>query len=200
MGINLLLKEMNELRNERDALKNERDALKNERDAPKDEKDALKNERNEPSFKETLEDPKSVLEKHPFHLSLCCRTLEEAREFYTGLLGCAEKRATKTSVHIDFFGNQLTLHALGEDYSATSIHREVDAEDVPVPHFGGVFSIANFHKIAEKLKAVDYPCVLEPHVRFLDKPHEQWIVFILDPAGNAIEIKAFTKIPEGTWV
>jgi extradiol dioxygenase family protein len=136
----------------------------------------------------------------PFHLSIFCHTLEEARSFYVGLLGCEEKRATATSVHFDFFGSQLTLHALGADYSPKNIHRKVDAEDVPVPHFGAALTVEEFHRVAGKLRSVDYPCVLEPHIRFVGKPHEQWIVFILDPGDNAIEIKAFTKIVKGVWV
>jgi uncharacterized protein len=31
----------------------------------------------------------------------------------------------------------------------------------------------------------------EPHVRFEGETGEQWTMFLLDPAGNALEFKAF---------
>ncbi len=33
--------------------------------------------------------------------------------------------------------------------------------------------------------------VIEPYVRFAGEPGEQWTMFFLDPAGNALEFKAF---------
>ena len=36
--------------------------------------------------------------------------------------------------------------------------------------------------------------VIEPHVRFRGEPGEQATLFFLDPAGNALEFKAFADI------
>jgi len=33
--------------------------------------------------------------------------------------------------------------------------------------------------------------VIEPYLRFAGEPGEQWTMFFLDPAGNALEFKAF---------
>jgi extradiol dioxygenase family protein len=33
--------------------------------------------------------------------------------------------------------------------------------------------------------------VIEPYLRFEGQPGEQWTMFLLDPAGNALEFKAF---------
>ena len=135
----------------------------------------------------------------PYHLSTCVRDLDEARAFYTGVLGRPELRATATSIHIDMWGSQLTLHRV-PGYNAKNYHREVDAETVPVPHYGAALTVEQFHDAARRLIRAEYEFVLEPHVRFVEKPHEQWVMFVLDPSGNALEIKAFTKIPTGTWV
>jgi extradiol dioxygenase family protein len=86
----------------------------------------------------------------PMHLSMPCHSLAEARSFYGGLLGCSERRATATSAHLDWFGSQLTLHVV-EDYNALNLHREVDAENVPVPHFGAALDEASFHAAADRL-------------------------------------------------
>ena len=79
------------------------------------------------------------------------------------------------------------------------MQREVDAEDMPVPHFGVALDEAGFHQIAGRLKEANWPVILEPHQRFLDQGHEQWALFVLDPSGNAIEITSlYPKQPPGT--
>jgi len=135
---------------------------------------------------------------YPFHLSTVVHDLDAARRFYTDMLGRPELRATPTSIHLDFFGSQLTLHAV-PGHDASHMHMEVDAEIVPVPHFGSAITLEEFHDCARRLKEANYPFVLEPHVRFVGKPYEHWVLFILDPSGNAIEMKHFTQLPPKTW-
>lgn len=134
----------------------------------------------------------------PFHLSIITHSLDETRRFYADILGCEETRATPTSVRFDLWGNQLTLHEIAE-YQAASMQREVDAENVPVPHFGVALDEADFHQIAGRLEEANWPFVLEPQQRFTDEGHEQWVLFVLDPSGNAIEITSlYPKQPPGT--
>lgn len=134
----------------------------------------------------------------PFHLSLCIDSIESARHFYKNVLGVEERRASKTSVHFDFYGCQLTCHEV-PGYSAKNIQREVDAEDVPVPHFGAALSYEVFEAVKERLIAHNTKFVKKPRIRFLNTGHEQHVMFVEDPAGNGIEIKSFTKAPVGTW-
>jgi hypothetical protein len=134
----------------------------------------------------------------PMHLSTMCADLVEARRFYGELLGCDERRASATSVHFNWFGSQLTIHGVA-GYNARNLHREVDAEDVPVPHFGAALDEARFHDCAARLQAAGWPFILPPHKRFVDKGWEQWVLFVLDPSGNAIELKSFTRVPQGAW-
>ncbi len=72
-----------------------------------------------------------------------------------------------------------------------SAHNPVDGHDVPVPHFGLVLSISDFHPLAERLRAAGTTFVIEPYLRFEGQPGEQWTMFLKDPAGNALEFKAF---------
>jgi uncharacterized protein len=67
----------------------------------------------------------------------------------------------------------------------------VDGHDVPVPHFGLVLAVPEFHALAGRLRAAGTRFVIEPHVRFPGEPGEQWTMFLHDPAGNALEFKAF---------
>jgi hypothetical protein len=130
---------------------------------------------------------------------MCVSDLEEARHFYKDILGLEERRASKTSAHFDFYGTQLTCHHL-PGYDAKNVQREVDAENVPVPHFGAALTYEEFEKVKERLLAAEANFVVKPHVRFIGKGHEQHVMFVLDPSGNGIEIKSFTKAPEKTWV
>jgi len=54
-----------------------------------------------------------------------------------------------------------------------------------------ILTIPQFHKLADRLHAVGTAFVIEPYVRFQGQPGEQWTMFLLDPAGNALEFKAF---------
>lgn len=134
----------------------------------------------------------------PFHLSMCVHDLEVARNFYVNILGLEERRSSKTSVHFDFYGCQLTCHEVPE-FCAKSLQREVDAENVPVPHFGAALTLSEFERVRESLIANQIPFIMKPHVRFIGKGHEQHVLFIEDPSGHGIEIKSFTKIPANTW-
>ncbi|HEY9619495.1 MAG TPA: VOC family protein [Crinalium sp.] len=134
----------------------------------------------------------------PFHLSMCVNDLEEARTFYRDIIGLEERRTSETSAHFNFYGCQLTCHHV-PGYSAKNYQREVDAEIVPVPHFGAALTLKQFETIKDRLIAHGIKFVLKPHVRFIGKGHEQHVMFIEDPSGHGIEIKSFTKIPENTW-
>jgi extradiol dioxygenase family protein len=67
----------------------------------------------------------------------------------------------------------------------------VDDHDVPVPHFGLLLTVEGFHELAGRLKAAGTRFVIEPYLRFAGQAGEQWTMFLRDPAGNALEFKAF---------
>jgi extradiol dioxygenase family protein len=60
-----------------------------------------------------------------------------------------------------------------------------------VPHFGLVLSVPEFKELAARLEAAGTDFVIKPYVRFEGETGEQWTMFFLDPAGNALEFKAF---------
>ena len=60
-----------------------------------------------------------------------------------------------------------------------------------MPHFGLILTIPEFHKLADRLREKNVDFVIEPYVRFEGEVGEQWTMFLLDPAGNALEFKAF---------
>jgi len=128
----------------------------------------------------------------PFHLAIPVHDLAAARGFYGELLGCREGRSAPTWVDFDLFGHQLVAHldpAL--DPEPANHHNEVDAQAVPVPHFGVVLGWDAWHGLAERLRAADVASVIAPCVRFRGEVGEQATLFFRDPSGNALEFKAF---------
>lgn len=134
----------------------------------------------------------------PFHLSISVTSLEATRIFYRDIIGAPERRASSSSAHFDFFGSQLTCHEV-PDYSVQIIKREVDAEDVPVPHFGAALPFEAFSKVSDRLVQYGIEFIRKPRLRFVNKRHEQHVLFVEDPSGYGIEIKSFTKVPMGVW-
>ena len=127
----------------------------------------------------------------PFHLAVPVDDLESARRFYGGLLGCPEGRSSPDWVDFDFFGHQLVAHLDHDRAPRVAAHNEVDGKDVPVPHFGVVLDWDHWHRLAEALQAGGVRFGIEPGIRFQGQVGEQATMFFFDPAGNALEFKAF---------
>ena len=127
----------------------------------------------------------------PFHLAFPVHDLAAAREFYGGLLGCAEGRSDPSWIDFDLYGHQIVTHLKpGMDITVVH-HNPVDGHDVPVPHFGVVLQMGQWEALADRLKTAGVKFVIEPHIRFKGLPGEQATLFFLDPSGNALEFKAF---------
>ncbi|MEO1222124.1 MAG: VOC family protein [Pseudomonadota bacterium] len=126
----------------------------------------------------------------PFHLAFPVDDLEAARGFYGGVMGCVEGRSSDEWIDLNFHGHQIVAH-LSKRASSDSATNHVDGHGVPVPHFGLVLAMEDWQALARKLRAAGTDFVIEPTVRFKGKPGEQATMFLRDPAGNALEFKAF---------
>ena len=60
-----------------------------------------------------------------------------------------------------------------------------------MPHFGVVLDWNHWHRLAEALRAGGVRFGIEPGIRFQGQVGEQATMFFFDPAGNALEFKAF---------
>jgi len=126
----------------------------------------------------------------PFHLAIPVWNLETCRTFYRETLGCIEGRSSDHWVDFNFFGHQLVIHYKPKDNSELHTN-SVDGKNVPVPHFGVVLPWETFKIFAEDLKEKQITFIIEPYIRFKGQTGEQATLFFLDPAGNALEFKAF---------
>ncbi|WP_260483144.1 VOC family protein [Sphingomicrobium flavum] len=126
----------------------------------------------------------------PFHLAFPVDDLDAARHFYGDLLGCSEGRSSERWIDFDFFGHQIVTH-LVEGARADAGANPVDGHGVPVPHFGVVLAPQAWRALAERLEEAGVTFVIAPTTRFAGQPGEQSTMFFRDPAGNALEFKAF---------
>ncbi len=126
-----------------------------------------------------------------FHLAFPVDDLDAARAFYGGILQCPEGReAPGEWIDFDFRGHQIVTH-FAPDECKTADTNDVDGHNVPVRHFGLILDWSDWEALRDRLQLADVPFILEPYIRFEGKPGEQATMFVRDPAGNALEFKAF---------
>jgi extradiol dioxygenase family protein len=130
----------------------------------------------------------------PFHIAFPVDDLDAARLFYGTTLGCAEGRSSTEWIDYDLFGHQIVAHLKPESRNRNQHYTPVDGHEVPIPHFGVVLSMEQWQTLADRLRNAGISFIIEPYIRFKGEVGEQATMFFLDPAGNALEFKAFADI------
>jgi len=132
--------------------------------------------------------------KNLFHLAFPVDNLEAAREFYGGVLECEEGRSSDRWIDFNLYGHQIVTHL--SDGAGVAATNHVDADHVPVPHFGIVLPMNEWRSLADKLTAKGVNFVIEPKIRFAGEVGEQATMFFMDPSGNALEFKGFNDFSQ----
>jgi uncharacterized protein len=127
----------------------------------------------------------------PFHLAIPVDDLPAARAFYAGVLGCGEGRSADQWIDFDLMGHQLVAHLVPGYLGLAAGMNGVDEHDVPVPHFGVVLTFDQFDALAARARGAGVAFIHAPMTRFAGEAGEQRTMFFADPAGNALEFKAF---------
>ncbi len=128
--------------------------------------------------------------KNLFHLAFPVNDLSAARDFYGGILGCKEGRSSECWIDFDLYGHQIVTH-LSENGAGVKATNHVEADHVPVPHFGIILPMDEWKELADKLRSKGVQFIIEPKIRFEGEVGEQATMFFLDPSGNALEFKGF---------
>ncbi|MCB1043615.1 MAG: VOC family protein [Acidobacteria bacterium] len=123
-----------------------------------------------------------------FHYAFGVSNLDQTRNFYQDILGCAIGRSSEKWIDFDFRGHQITAHLAQKQ---TVNHNPVDGDQVPIPHFGVILPWPDWQALADRLKALNVSFVIEPRIRFQGQAGEQGTFFIRDPSGNHLEFKTF---------
>ena len=90
-----------------------------------------------------------------FHLAIPAGDLDKAIKFYCEVLGCergnAEFKYPDAWADINFWGNELTLHATDPNHKIISERHNVDMGNVTVPHFGVHLDAITFKNLKQRL-------------------------------------------------
>ena len=130
-----------------------------------------------------------------FHLAFPVHDLSAAREFYLGVLECEEARSSDRWVDFNLYGHQIVAH-LAPGSAGIRAGNDVDADHVPVPHFGIILPMDEWRELADRLRAKGVEFIIEPKMRFVGEVGEQATMFFLDPSGNALEFKSFADFSQ----
>jgi extradiol dioxygenase family protein len=125
----------------------------------------------------------------PFHLAFPVDDLAAAEAFYVELLDCGIGRRSDRWIDFSLFGHQIVAHLV--ESTAKAPDNAVDGDQVPAFHFGVVLSMGDWDALADRVRERGVDFLIEPRVRFRGEPGEQATFFMQDPAGNALEFKAF---------
>ncbi len=126
-----------------------------------------------------------------FHRAFTVDDLAAARWFYGEVLGCEEGRSAPEWVDFDLYGHQVVAH-LGPRPQEPATN-PVDGHQVPAEHSGLLLHRPAWEELVRRLEAEGdrVTWIMKPTTRFAGAPGEQQTCFVLDPAGNALEFKAF---------
>ncbi len=128
-----------------------------------------------------------------FHRAFPVGSLSDARWFYSEVLGCREGRSADTWVDFDLYGHQVVAHMAPTPPPAAT--NDVDGHQVPAEHSGLLLNLPAWRHLVARLEAQGdrIRWVMKPTTRFAGETGEQHTCFVLDPAGNALEFKAFAN-------
>jgi hypothetical protein len=133
----------------------------------------------------------------PFHLAIPVDDLDAATAFYGEILGFDRGRSDPDHwIDWDLHGHQVVTHFVPGAANRHAGNSFVDGHEVPVPHFGVVLTVEQFQGLAGRLTDAGVDFIMAPQLRFPGLPGEQWTMFFLDPAGNAIEIKGMADLEQ----
>jgi extradiol dioxygenase family protein len=117
------------------------------------------------------------------HLSFPVRDLEQSIAFYVDVLGCDLGRVRGEFADVWFFGMQITLHAQPEQVLAAELRG--------VRHFGVTLGAQDLHATLQRLDTHRVVWLSKVATEYTGTPKEQTKAKVLDPDGNAIELKSY---------
>jgi uncharacterized protein len=117
------------------------------------------------------------------HLSLPVRDLSECRAFYVDVLGCELARERPTFIDVWFYGLQLTLQEYPDQV--------LSDEQRGVRHFGVTLAADELTELLARLATHPVQWLSPVSTDYPGTPQEQTKAKVLDPSGNAIELKTY---------
>ena len=126
------------------------------------------------------------------HVAVPCRDLEEARRWYSEVLGAQPVRVLKDRVTFSFGGVlQLVCHLE---------RRAIVPNPRAYPrHHGLTFlRMEEFSRMKDHVRKLGVKFLVRPAVRFANTAHEHQTFMVVDPSGNVVEFKCYVR-PECSY-
>ena len=126
------------------------------------------------------------------HVAVPCRDLEEARRWYSEVLGAQPVRVLKDRVTFSFGGVlQLVCHLE---------RRAIVPNPRAYPrHHGLTFlRMEEFSRMKDHVRKLGVRFLVRPAVRFANTAHEHQTFMVVDPSGNVVEFKCYVR-PECSY-
>ena len=120
------------------------------------------------------------------HLSIPVGDMDEAREFYVGVLGCQAARTRSDFTDVWFYGMQVTLQDRPDEVSATP--------ERGGRHFGVTLGRDEFDAVVSRLRGSGVEWLSPVSTDDEGLATEQTKGKIADPSGNVIELKTYRDV------
>jgi extradiol dioxygenase family protein len=117
-----------------------------------------------------------------FHLSFPVRDLEASMRFYVEVLGARRGRVRDDRVDVHLRGHQITLQWKPDEV----------IDEPGCRHFGVVLPWEEWEAEVERLPRAEVRS--GPTISFEGTPQEQGKLYLGDPDGNVIELKAYRDV------
>ena len=86
-----------------------------------------------------------------FHIAFPVDNLENAKDFYTKILGCSLGRESDKWIDFNLYGHQIVAHFSPEECIKSNANK-VDDDMVPCRHFGVILPWDNWEALGVKIK------------------------------------------------
>lgn len=125
------------------------------------------------------------------HFSFPIRDIESTLAFYRDLLGCTATRVQDDRIDFKFFGHHLVAQLSEVEAAHQSVN--IGQDNYPLRHFGVIVEPGDYDSMLSRLRQAKVPFAMEPSRIFIGTPREQTVFLVLDPSGNAIEVKGLLQ-------
>jgi extradiol dioxygenase family protein len=124
--------------------------------------------------------------RHIFHLSIPVTDLASAKQFYVDVLGARVGRENAEWLDVLLWGHQITLQRRPQEV--------LPAERRGKRHFGVVLPWDEWERETARIDALGVDVLEGPSIKLAGTQDEHGKLYLSDPSGNAIEIKAYRDV------
>jgi extradiol dioxygenase family protein len=124
--------------------------------------------------------------RYIFHLSIPVSDLASAKRFYVDVLGAVVGREKEEWLDVLLWGHQITLHRRPDEVPPVERRGK--------RHFGVVLPWDEWEREAARIDGLGVGVLERPSIKMAGTEEEHGKLYLSDPSGNAIEIKAYRNV------